>query len=61
MGVIGDGSTVASTQPSIGTDPNPDTCLRNYWDFSSVPQGYTGFVPETGWTGYAPAVEFFAY
>ena len=61
VGVIGDGSTVASTQPSIGTDPNPDTCLRNYWDFSSVPQGYTGFVPETGWTGYAPAVEFFAY
>jgi hypothetical protein len=59
VGVIGDGGTVASTQPSIGTDPDPDALLRNYWNFNSG--AYTGFVPETGWTGYAPAVEFFAY
>lgn len=61
VGVIGDGSAASSTQPSIGTDPHPDTVLRNYWDFAPVPQGYTGFVPESGWTGYAPAVEFLAY
>ena len=59
VGVIGDGSTLASTQPSIGTDPNPDTCLRNYWNFSSG--AYTGFVPETWLDRNAPALEFFAY
>ena len=61
VAVIGDGSTIPSTTPSVGTDPDPDTVLRNYWNFSSAPAGYTGLEAETDWTGYAPAVEFFAY
>ncbi len=61
VGVIGDGSTAASTTPSVGTDPDPDAVLRNYWNFSSVPAGYTGFEAEPGWTGYAPAVQLLAY
>lgn len=61
VGVIGDGSTASSTLPSVGTDPDPDAVLRNYWDFEAAPAGYTGFAEETGWTGNAPAIELLAY
>jgi hypothetical protein len=61
VGVIGDGSTTASTAPSIGADPDPATCLRNYWDYAAVPPAFTGLESEPGWTGYAPAVEIFAH
>lgn len=61
VAVIGDGHEVASTQPAIGADPEPDTVLRDYWRFDPAPAGYTGLVPEGGWTGYAPAFELLAY
>jgi hypothetical protein len=62
VAVIGNGQDVASTQPSVGSDPEPDAVYRNYWDFGAAPPGYTGFVPDTvGWTGYAPAVQLLAY
>jgi hypothetical protein len=57
VAVIGDGSTAASAQPSVGTDPDPDAVLRNFFTSGA----YTGFEEETDWTGYAPAVEFLAY
>lgn len=60
VAVIGDGNTISSTVPSVGTDPDPDAVLRNYWSYSP-PAGYTGYGPETGWTGYAPAIELLAY
>jgi hypothetical protein len=57
VGLIGDGSTASSTTPSVGSDPNPDALLRDWVTSGHAP----GLVSETGWTGYAPAVEFFAY
>jgi hypothetical protein len=48
----------AGARPTETTQPSdPDALLRNSWSSSA----YTGFVPETKWTGYAPAVEFLAY
>jgi hypothetical protein len=57
VGLIGDGSTAASTTPSVGSDPDPSALLRSW-----VTGGHAlGFVTEPGWIGYAPAVEFSTY
>jgi len=61
VAVIGDGSTAASTAPSVGADPDPDTVLRDYWDLGASTPAYTGLAPEHGWTGYAPAFRLLAY
>ncbi len=58
VAVIGDGVNASSATPSIGTDPDPATVLRNYWDFGA--SAYTGFEPESGWTGNTPAFELLA-
>ncbi len=57
VGLTGDSSTAASTVPSVGTDLDADTLLRNWVTSGHAP----GFVSEPGWTGYVPAVEFSAY
>jgi hypothetical protein len=62
VGLIGNGADAASTTPRVGADPDAGALLRNFWNFSGSPSpGFTGFEPESDWTGYAPAVEFFAH
>jgi hypothetical protein len=65
VGLLGDGATAASAAPFIGTDPNPDALLWNTatanWYADKGASGVGTFRMDTGWTGYTPAVEFFAY
>jgi hypothetical protein len=54
-----------SAAPSVGIDPNPDAVLWNTstagWYADNGAGGVGTFRTDTAWTGYAPAVEFFAY
>ena len=65
VALVGDGKTAASTSPSIGTDPDPDSVYWNTataaWYADKGASGVGTFRADTGWTGYAPAVEFFAF
>jgi hypothetical protein len=57
VGLVGDGSTAASTVPFVGTDVDSGALLRSW-----VTGGHAlGLVSEPGWTGFAPAVSFSAY
>lgn len=65
VGLVGDGSTAASTLPSVGSDPDPDAVLWKTataaWYTDGGAGGVNVFRADTNWTGSAPAVEFFAY
>lgn len=54
-----------SAAPSVGVDPSPDAVLWNTSTAGSYTDGGAGgvgtFRTDTGWTGFVPAVEFFAY
>jgi hypothetical protein len=65
VALLGDGSSAAAARPFIGSVNNPDAVLWNTKTPSNYADGGTAgvgvFRKDTGWTGFAPAVEFFAY